>query len=316
MNVLSTAETKSKPFRRTAMLITPVNCRSLLLLRLSTTIFHFDKNENRIREGNMKFRYHWVVFLAVAVLFAGCATKTDFQRLENKVDLLIQATKRSTLDELFGEQSSQIAQLVNDLDSTQKQEFENLQQEYARGTTNIEVVRQKMLGVLGNNNRVVSTRRGIYVRNTEGDKIKAIPNDTKIVNCHLVVNASIPAAIQEKDVLNRFSWGQGELNGETILFPWELTISSFTKEVAEHTARRTAQEFIKMGGEKQWQRPIQIQISTEKDDKVKISTNEEENEVYFEYENLNQGKVNNMGTTVTTEEKSVPLTTDEGSGQQ
>jgi hypothetical protein len=264
----------------------------------------------------MKFRYHWVVFIAVAVLFAGCATKKDFQRLENKVDLLIQATKRSTLDELFGEQSSQIAQLVNDLDSTQKQEFENLQQEYARGTTNIEDVRQKMLAVLGNNNRVVSTRRGIYVRNTEGDKIKAIPNDTKIVNCHLVDKASTPAAIQEKDVLNRFSWGQGELNGETILFPWELTISSFTKEVAEHTARRTAQEFIKMGGEKQWQRPIQIQISTEKDDKVKISTNEEENEVYFEYENMNQGKVNDMGTTVTTEEKSVPLKTDEGSGQQ
>lgn len=234
----------------------------------------------------MMFRYYWIIFFSVAVLLAGCATKNDFQRLEGKVDLLIQATKRSTLDELFGDQSSQIALMVNELDSKQKQQFENLQHEYARGTMKIEDVRQQMLDVLGNNNRVVSTRRGIYVRNTEGDKIKAIPNDTKIVNCHLINNASIPAAIQEKDVLNRFSWGQGELDGQTILFPWELTISSFTKEVAEHTARRTAQEFIKMGGEKQWQRPIQIQISTEKDDKVKISTNEEENEVYFQYENI------------------------------
>jgi hypothetical protein len=176
--------------------------------------------------------------------------------------------------------------MVNELDSKQKQQFENLQHEYARGTMKIEDVRQQMLDVLGNNNRVVSTQRGIYVRNTAGDKIKAIPNDTKIANCHLIDSASIPAVIQEKNVLNRFSWGQGELDGQTVLFPWELTISSFTKEVAEHTARRTAQEFIKMGGEKQWQRPIQIQISTEKDDKVKISTNEEENEVYFEYENI------------------------------
>ena len=96
----------------------------------------------------MKFRCHWIVFLAVAVLFAGCATKKDFQRLEGKVDLLIQATKRSTLDELFGDQSSQIAQLVNDLDVKQKQDFENLQQEYARGTTSIEEARQKMLGSL------------------------------------------------------------------------------------------------------------------------------------------------------------------------
>jgi hypothetical protein len=264
----------------------------------------------------MKFRCHWIVFLAVAVLFAGCATKKDFQRLEGKVDLLIQATKRSTLDELFGDQSSQIAQLVNDLDVKQKQDFENLQQEYARGTTSIEEARQKMLGILGNNDRVVSTRRGIYVRNTMGDKLKAIPNDTKIINCYLVDKASIPAAIQEKDVLNRFSWGQGELDGQSVLFPWELTISSFTKEVAEHTARRTAQEFIKMGGEKQWQRPIQIQISTEKDDKVKISTNEEENEVYFQYENIKQGKVDMETPVTTTGEETLPLTTDEGSEQQ
>ena len=231
-------------------------------------------------------RYRWVVLFAMVGLLAGCATKQDFQRLESKVDQLIQATNRSTLDDIFGEQASQISLLVDQLDSKQKLSFENLQQEYASGALAVEDVREKMLGILGNNDRVVSTQRGIYVRNTQGIKLKAIPIDTKINGCQLVARENIPPSISQKQVLNRFSWGRGDLNGETILFPWELTISSFTKEVAEHTARRTAQEFIRMGGDKQWQRPIKIQISTEKDDQVKITTNEEQNEVYFEYENV------------------------------
>lgn len=231
------------------------------------------------------FRYRWLVFVAVTGLLVGCATKQDFQRLESKVDMLIEATNRSTLDEIFGEQASQITVLVNDLGSQQKQSFEDLQREYTSGSMTVEEVRQKMLSILGNNDRLVSTQRGIYIRNLEGTKLKAIPIETKIVNCRLVARENLPATIAQKRVLNRFSWGQGELNGEAILFPWELTISSFTKEVAEHTARMTAQEFIRMGGEKQWQRPIKIQISTEKDDQLKITTNEEENELYVEYEN-------------------------------
>lgn len=235
------------------------------------------------RKMIMMSRVGWLVVIVVAGLHMGCATRQDFARLEGKVDLLIQATNRSTLDELFGEQASQITLLVNDLDSRQKQDFENLQQEYTNGTMVIDDVRQQMLTILGNNDRIVSTRRGIYVRNSEGAKLKAIPIDTEIVDCRRIAIEAVPPAIQQKRVLMQYSWGQGELNGEKILFPWELTISSFTKEVAEHTARRTAQEFIKMGGEKQWQRPIQIQISTEKDDQVKVTTNEEEGEIYFEY---------------------------------
>lgn len=236
------------------------------------------------------FRFRWIAFIAIAGLIVGCATKQDFERLESKVDLLIQATNRSTLDEIFGEQASQITLLVNNLDSQQKQNFENLQQEYTNGTMAVEDVRLKMLSILGNNDRIVSTRRGIYIRNLEGVKLKAIPIDTKLVNCHLIARENTPSPIRQKKVLDRFSWGQGELNGETVLFPWELTISSFTKEVAEHTARRTAQEFIRMGGEKQWQRPIKIQISTEKDDQIKITTDEEKNEVYFEYDSVSSDK--------------------------
>ena len=238
----------------------------------------------------MLLAYRWITFFAVAGLLVGCATKQDFERLENKVDQLVFATNHSTLEKIFGEQASEITLLVNDLNAQQKKSFEDLQQEYTNGTMAVEEVQQKMLGILGNNDRVVSTRRGIYVRNTQGTKLKAIPTDTKIVNCHLVAQERVPDEIKQKQVLNRFSWGQGELNGEAILFPWELTISSFTKEVAEHTARRTAQEFIKMGGEKQWQRPIQIQISSEKEDQIKITTNEEENEIYFNYGNNNSTK--------------------------
>ena len=231
----------------------------------------------------MTHRYRWLAVIALAGLIVGCATKKDFQRLESKVDLLVRATNRTTLDEIFGEQASEITLLVNNLDSRQKRSFESLQQEYVNGALAVADVRQRMLSVLGNNDRIVSTRRGIYIRNLEGAKLKAIPIDTKIANCSLLDPEDIPPVITGKKVLNRFSWGRGELGGKTVLFPWELTISSFTKEVAEHTARRTAEEFIKMGGEKKWQRPIQIQISTEKEDRIKVSTSEEESEIYFNY---------------------------------
>jgi hypothetical protein len=231
--------------------------------------------------------FRWLVVLTLTTLLIGCATKQDFERLEGKIDQLIRATHRSALEEIFGEQASQIALLVSDLDAEQKQSFENLQQEYVNGTMAVEEAQQQMLTILGNNDRVVSTQRGIYVRDLEGHKIKAISNGTKINNCRPMLEGKIPPEIAEKEVLNQYSWGLGELDGQAILFPWELTISSFTKEIAEHTARRTAEEFIKMGGEEEWRRPIKIQISTEKDDLIKVSTNEDENEVYFEYQSIN-----------------------------
>jgi hypothetical protein len=247
-------------------------------------------------EGKMKNRYGWIAFMALAILFTGCATKQDFERLEGKIDQLIRATHRSALEEIFGEQASQITVLVNDLDAKQKQNFEDLQQDYVNGTMAVEEVQQQMLNILGNNDRVVSTQRGIYIRNLEGSKIKAISNGTKIENCRPMPEEKIPPEITEKEVLNQYSWGQGELDGKAILFPWELTISSFTKEIAEHTARRTAEEFIRMGGEEEWRRPIKIQISTEKDDLIKVTTNEEDNEVYFEYQSINYDIENTDGT--------------------
>ena len=82
-----------------------------------------------------------------------------------------------------------------------------------------------------------------------------------------------------------YSWGSAQLGEETVVFPWELTISSFTMEIVENTARRTAEEFIKMGGEKAWNRPIKIQIVTDDTNgNLKIKHDTEEGEIYVNSE--------------------------------
>ena len=54
---------------------------------------------------------------------------------------------------------------------------------------------------------------------------------------------------------------------------------AFAKEIVEATARRTAQEFITMGGEKRWNRPVYIQISPLDADRITLRTNDPEIEV-------------------------------------
>jgi hypothetical protein len=242
-----------------------------------------------------------MVLVSIFWILTGCATKQDFDRLEDKVDQLVQATHRSTLEEIFGDQASQITLLLNDLDGKQKQNFENLRHEYTTGTIAVEQVRHEMLNLLGSNDRIVSTRRGIYIRNLKGTKIKAIPNGTNIRRCRLFAREKIPAEIMGKKVLAQYSWGAGELDGVTILFPWELTISSLTKEIAVHTARRTAEEFIKMGGEEKFRRPIRIQVSTEKSSQINVTTDKVSNEVYFDHERENAGREDTLGDGETTD---------------
>lgn len=67
----------------------------------------------------------------------------------------------------------------------------------------------------------------------------------------------------EKQHLAAYAWGRGEVNGQEVIFPWELTMSELAKEVAENTARRTAKEIIKMTGDRGWNRPVQIRVVTE-----------------------------------------------------
>lgn len=221
------------------------------------------------------------------ILMSSCATTDDFerleadvQRLESKIDLIVQATQRSSLEEIFGDQTVSITTQLDKLDSSQVRQFEALQQAYTRGTKSVEEVRSEMLSVLGNNNRLVATSRGIYIRDIEGKKLKAISNGTKISATKLLSESQTPEAIASNSVLNKFSWGTGILEGRTIVFPWELTMSTFTKEIAENTARRTAEEFIKMGGEKAWSRPVIIEVAVQDMDKLNISANEGDSEVF------------------------------------
>jgi hypothetical protein len=108
----------------------------------------------------MLLPYRRIFIITLICLSTGCATKQDVERMESKVDQLIQATHRSVLEEIFGGQASRIILMATDLKANQQQHFENLQQEYANGNIAVAEVRQQMLTILGNNDRVVSTKRG------------------------------------------------------------------------------------------------------------------------------------------------------------
>ena len=223
----------------------------------------------------------------LAFLIVSCAStgdiehlESDIERMESKIDLIVQATQRSSLDEIFGDQTVPITTQLDKLDSAQAKKFDKLQQSYARGAISLEDVRGEMLSVLGNNNRVVATSRGIYIRDSEGKKLKAISNGTKITATKMLSASLTPKAISSNTGLKKFAWGTGKFEGKTIAFPWELTMSTFTKEIVENTARRTAEEFIKMGGDKTWNRPVIIEVSVQEDDKLNLTTSEEDSEVF------------------------------------
>ena len=210
-----------------------------------------------------------------------CATYWQANRLEEKVDRLIENTNRTTLSAIFGEQSSAITQKMETLSGEERGKLDNLIESYQRGSTSIEDVRSSVLGVLGGNDRVVSSAQGIWLRNEDGKKTTAIARNTKIKGCQRVPDAELPASIASSKSLNAIAWGKGEINGKTILFPWELTMSAFTKEIVENTARRTAQEIIKMAGDKGWSRPVYIQVVTEPTAKgLKVTHAGSENEIY------------------------------------
>jgi hypothetical protein len=133
---------------------------------------------------------------------------------------------------------------------------------------------------MGGSDRVVSNPRGIWVRTEEGKRAKAVGMNTKLKNAQLIPDGEVPASISQNKALAGFRWGKAELNGKTVLFPWELTMSAFTKEIVENTARRTAQEFLKMAGDKAWNRPVHIQVVTEPGQNLRVTTPETEGEVF------------------------------------
>ncbi|MFO0725599.1 MAG: hypothetical protein U1E65_17580 [Myxococcota bacterium] len=220
------------------------------------------------------------MFLAVAPIFGGCATVWQANRLEEKVDQLIKNTQRETMREIFGEQATAITEKVDAASTEQKGQINNLLTEYQKGNASIEDVRSSVVTTLGGADRVVSTSGGMWIRDESGKKIGTVGRNIKLKKCERLKDDDVPATIANNKGLANFSWGRAEVNGKTVIFPWELTMSSFAKEIVENTARRTAEEFIRMGGEKAFRRPVQIQVVTDPGQQLKINYDGVENEVY------------------------------------
>ena len=227
-------------------------------------------------------KHHNFILSALSIcLSTSCATYWQVDRLEEQIDRLVQNTNRTTLTQIFGEQTSEITRKLESLNSEERDQLDTLLGSYERGARSIEEIRTSVLGVLGGGERQVASNRGIWVRDDAGQKLRAIARNTKIAKCRQISEDALPEPIRKRRSLSSYGWGIGELNGEEVLFPWELTISSFTMEIVENTARRTAEEFIKMGGDKAFQRPIKIQITTDASDgSLKISHGGDESEIF------------------------------------
>jgi len=212
-------------------------------------------------------------------MLGGCATYSQVSDLEVKVDLLLKNTQRETMRELFGEQSRAITDKMETASTEEKAKIEEVLSEYQKGSQSVEDVRSAVMGTLGGADRVVSTSGGMWLRDETGKKTQAIGRNGKLKQCVRLKDEEIPTTIAGNKGLANFSWGKAELNGKTVIFPWELTMSSFSKEIVEATAKRTAEEFIRMGGEKAFRRPVQIQVITDPGQTLKVNYDGIEDEV-------------------------------------
>ena len=229
---------------------------------------------------------------AVALTLAlttGCATSKQMKATQAQLDemsaqltLLVDNTRRDTLTQIFGDQSEVIVAMLDQMDEGDKAQFETLLCEYQQGASTLDEVRTGMVTMLGGGERVVASARGIWVRDAGGTKLKAISRGTEMQACRKLEASEIPQAIAENPHLTPYAWGAGQLDGVEVIFPWELTMSTFTKEIVENTARRTAEEFMRMSGDGALNRPIQIQVTTDPSgDGLKISYPTEDGEIYI-----------------------------------
>lgn len=218
--------------------------------------------------------------LAAAPLLGGCATVWQMNHLEEKVDQLLKNTQRETMREVFGEQALAITEKMDTASGEQKEQINTLLTEYQKGNSSLEDVRGSVLTTLGGSERIVSTSGGMWIRDESGKKVGTVGRNIKLKKCERIKEDDIPPTIASNKGLANFSWGKAEVNGKTVIFPWELTMSTFAKEIVENTARRTAEEFIRMGGEKAWRRPVHIQVVTDPGQQLKINYDGVEDEVF------------------------------------
>ena len=123
--------------------------------------------------------------------------------------------------------------------------------------------------------------KGILIRNLEGKKIAAIAKGTRITHSRLLSRPELPELIESQKSLQRYQWGVGELNGDNVMFPWELTISMLAKEIANHTSRRIINDSFRVGGERNLSRPVYIQVSVKDQEILDVNSADEEAEVYL-----------------------------------
>jgi hypothetical protein len=217
--------------------------------------------------------------ITAASLSTGCATIWQVNALEEKIDTLLKQTQRETLRDVFGEQTQAIHEKLDGADRDRKQQVDQLLSEYQKGNTSLEEVRGSIMTTLGGADRVVSSSGGIWVRDENGKKVKSLGRNGKLKNAQKVPEDQLPTSIAESKGLSNYTWGRADVDGRQVLFPWELTMSAFAKEIVENTARRTAEEFIRMGGEKAFRRPVHIQVVTDPNQTMKVNYDGVEDEV-------------------------------------
>ena len=121
----------------------------------------------------------------------------------------------------------------------------------------------------------------IWLRDDEGTKLVAVSRNTALSECKPVSEDELPESLSANRRLKKYAWGVGQYKGQKVLFPWRLTMSKFTKEIVENTAKETARQILKMSGDKGWNRPVYIQVSTNAPGDLKVE-HQGEDEIYVE----------------------------------
>ena len=219
--------------------------------------------------------------LLCGVIGQGCASYWQASRLEEKLDRLVKNTRRETLSEIFGEQSRVISKKVEDLSSKEQNKLDEIIDAYERGSSSLEEVRGQVMSSLGGADRVVASSSGIWLRDGEGTKLVAVSRNTALSECKPVSEDELPESLSANRRLKKYAWGVGQYKGQKVLFPWRLTMSKFTKEIVENTAKETARQILKMSGDKGWNRPVYIQVSTNAPGDLKVE-HQGEDEIYVE----------------------------------
>ena len=244
---------------------------------------------------NPHARFAWCAALAL-FMTTGCATSKQMKETQTQLDsmsaqleILVENTRRDVLTQLFGDQSEAIVSKLDEMEAGDRDDFEAMLSEYQKGESTLEDVRTGMMTMLGGGERIVASSTGIWIRDMEGVKLDAISRGTELAGCRRLEDSELPATISEKEVLTRYDWGTGEVEGQQVIFPWDFTMSTFTKEIVENTAKRTAEEFMRMSGDGSLNRPIQIQVVTDPNsDAVKISYPTETGEIILTDDKGNQ----------------------------